>query len=165
MIPIFFFEHIFNLLVADVRIAYLAALYCKIVAPGMLLFFIGADYAFLAASMGVTHFGLVTNASASLFHYCCSYVLCKYYHWGMYGIAISTFLHFVVRLFVPIYLAQINEKTKKCLIPLSDKDSWTGFPQIIKLAGVQIMVSVMGWWAFDVFTLLASLLRDTDIAA
>jgi len=35
----------------------------------------------------------------------------------------------------------------------------------MKLGGVSIMLTVMGWWAFDVFTLLASQLTDKDIAA
>jgi len=40
-----------------------------------------------------------------------------------------------------------------------------GFPYVIKLGGSSILLTVMGWWAFDVFTMLATQLTDKDIAA
>ena len=37
--------------------------------------------------------------------------------------------------------------------------------EIFKLGFYSVMLKVMGWWAFDVFTLLASQLDTTDVAA
>ena len=46
----------------------------------------------------------------------------------MLGVAISTSLHFVTRFIVPY----------ESLISISDKDSWVGFGEMIKLGFVSI---------------------------
>ena len=46
-----------------------------------------------------------------------------------------------------------------------DEDSFKGMGEIVSVGYNSFMVKVMGWWAFDVFTQLASLLTETDVAA
>jgi hypothetical protein len=46
-----------------------------------------------------------------------------------------------------------------------DEDSFKGLSEIAIIGYNSFLVKVMGWWAFDVFTQMASLLTDTDIAA
>ena len=165
LIPIQFLEHVFLYMGQTEHIAYIAALYCRIVAPSMLLYFIGFSYTNFASCHGVTHYALITLIISSAFHFCMSSFLCRYHDYKMHGIAIATFLHFVCRCLVPFVLIKRNKFFDESIIPFSDKDSWTGFGHIIRLGFVSIMLKVMGWWAFDVFTLLASQLSPTDIAA
>ena len=122
----------------------------------MLLYFVGFSYNNFANCHGVTHYAMITLMCASGTHWVMTFILCKQYDFKMYGIAISTGIHFFVRLIVPLILMKLNPFFDGRIIPLSDKDSWTGFREIVRLGGASIMLKVMGWWAFDVFTLLAS---------
>jgi hypothetical protein len=70
-----------------------------------------------------------------------------------------------MRAAVPFTLIMRNSFFNESIIPLSDNDSWTGLSEMVKLGFISILLKVMGWWAFDVFTLLAAQLSPTDIAA
>ena len=124
IVPMMFLEHLFLFMGQDAHIAYIAGLYCKIVAPGMLFYFIGTSYVNYALCHGVTHYMLITLICASSFHWTLSTILCKYYDFKMYGIAITSSLHFVVRWLVPNILIRCNSFFDESIIPLSDKDSW-----------------------------------------
>ena len=56
----------------------------------------------------------------------------------MLGVAISTSLHFVTRFIVPYILVSKNKFFYESLISISDKDSWVGFGEMIKLGFVSI---------------------------
>ena len=131
----------------------------------MLFYFVGFSYNNFASCHGVTHYSLITLICASSFHWIVSTILCKHYDFKMYGIAITTTLHFVVRCIVPYVLMRCNSFFDGRILALSDKESWTGFGEIVKLGWTSVILKVMGWWAFDVFTLLAAQLSATDIAA
>ena len=63
------------------------------------------------------------------------------------------------------YCFAVSDKDlSKCLIPLSHPDSWKDFKYTIKIGWESFLLRVMGWWAFDVFTQLASMLTETDTA-
>ena len=46
-----------------------------------------------------------------------------------------------------------------------DEDSFKDLSVIVQVGYNSFLVKVMGWWAFDVFTQMASLLTETDTAA
>jgi Na+-driven multidrug efflux pump len=50
-------------------------------------------------------------------------------------------------------------------MPIFTGDSFKEMGDTFKLGFQSIMLKVMGWWAFDVFTLLASQLDQRSIAA
>ena len=102
---------------------------------------------------------------SSSLHFVLTYILCVIYDYKMLGVAFATFLHFVARSLVPIILVRSNSFFAESLIPLTDKDSLKGLREIANLGFVSALGKVMGWWAFDVFTLLAAQLSVTDIAA
>ena len=66
------------------------------------------------------------------------------------------------------YLVVILDKDLcRALIPLNDTRVWNkrGFMDMNKQAWASFANKVAGWWAFDIFTLLASSLTTTDTAA
>ena len=69
IVPMMFLEHLFLFMGQDAHIAYIAGLYCKIVAPGMLCYFVGFSYNNFASCYGVTHYALITLMCASGFHW------------------------------------------------------------------------------------------------
>jgi hypothetical protein len=58
-----------------------------------------------------------------------------------------------------------DRELSKALIPLNDPASWIGFREIAEAGKNSLFLYVMGWWAFDVFTQLASFLTESDLAA
>lgn len=58
----------------------------------------------------------------------------------------------------------MDEELKTYLIPISHKESWEGLGKMMKLGFMGVLTRVMGWWAFDVFTQLASFLSVHQLA-
>lgn len=83
----------------------------------------------------------------------------------MTGVAIASLVHFCFRYIIMFSLVSTNKDAQKCMIPLKHEDSWKGLREIVVVGWNSFLVKVMGWWAFDVFTQLASLLTETDVAA
>ena len=65
LFPIMFIEHLFIFMGQNAQIAYIAGLYCKMVAPGMIFYFVGLSYTNFAALQGVTHYTLILTMIAS----------------------------------------------------------------------------------------------------
>lgn len=83
----------------------------------------------------------------------------------IHGLAIASHIHFIAR-FIITYTLIINDKEAcECLIPMSHPDSFKEFPEMIKVGYYSFVNRVFGWWSFDVYTQLAGMLTDTDIAA
>jgi Na+-driven multidrug efflux pump len=83
----------------------------------------------------------------------------------MTGVAIASMIHFCFRYIIMYSLVSSNKDAQKCMIPLKHEDSWKGHKEIIVVGWNSFLVKVMGWWAFDVFTQMASMLTETDVAA
>lgn len=95
-------------------------------------------------------------AGASLIHFILAPYLATTLDLKMTGVAISTSIHFVIR-FIIQYLCCICDKDlQRSHIPLWHPDSWNGLGEITKIGFNSFLMKVMGWWAFDVFTTLAS---------
>ena len=107
---------------------------------------------------------MASNAGASFIHWALAYLLAVRYEMNILGVAIASAIHFVARFLIMYILILRDENATKCLIPLMHKDSFTGFGQTAQVGINQFLVDVMGWWAFDVFTLMASYLTKTDTA-
>jgi hypothetical protein len=69
-----------------------------------------------------------------------------------------------MRFLISLFFSFWDEDLRKCLIPLSHPDSWKDFRYTMKIGWESFLLRVMGWWAFDVFTQLASMLTETDTA-
>ena len=106
-----------------------------------------------------------STIGASIIHWVLAYYLGVHLDMKMTGVAIASMVHFIFRFIFMYYLVTNNKDAQKCLISLRHEDSWKGLKEIIIVGWNSFLVKVMGWWAFDVFTQLASLLTETDVAA
>ena len=88
----------------------------------------------------------------SIIHWFLAYHLAVHKKMYITGVAISSSVHFVFR-FIVIFICAICDKDlKKGLIPISHPNSWKSLGHIVKTGWNSFLLSVMGWWAFDVFT-------------
>ena len=85
----------------------------------------------------------------------------------MLGISIATSLHFFVRYIVSYVIMSFDKDLNKFFIPFSDPESYdkAGLIEMNSLGWSVFAMRVMGWWANDVFTILATNLTDGDVAA
>lgn len=83
----------------------------------------------------------------------------------MTGVAAASAVQFVLRFLFNYTLVKCDKELTKGLIPLKDPISWIGLSEIAEVGKNSLYLYVMGWWAFDVFTQLASFLTESDLAA
>lgn len=74
-------------------------------------------------------------------------------------------VHFCFRFIFMFILVRTDKRAQKCFIPLNHEDSFKGLREIAVVGRDSFLVKVMGWWAFDVFTQMAAMLTETDVAA
>ena len=74
------------------HVSFLAGQYCKIVAPSVIISFIGSLHNRFGAGQGVPYIGTIVNITAGLFHLVLANILCKKYDLKFLGIAISSSL-------------------------------------------------------------------------
>ena len=85
----------------------------------------------------------------------------------MLGISISTCIHFIIRYISGYFIMKFDKDLNKFFIPFSDPESYdkAGLTEMNSLGWSVFAMRVMGWWANDVFTILATNLTDGDVAA
>ena len=85
----------------------------------------------------------------------------------MLGIAISTSIHFFIRFITSYIIMKSDPDLSRFFIPFSDPESYNtvGLKEMNSLGWSMFAMRVMGWWANDVFTILATNLTDADVAA
>jgi len=147
------------------HVAFLAAQYVRIVSPSIIIFMWAMCYGFTMSAQGKPMYALYATAGASAVHWGLAPYLADTLNMKMKGIAISTFVHFLCRFIILRTCYSLDPKLSRCLIPLWHEDSFKGWDETFRLGFSAMLVSVAGWWAFDVFTLLASQLDTTDVAA
>jgi MATE family multidrug resistance protein len=116
-----------------------------------------------ANAFGVTYLNLAMTAIASVVHWTLVYFITDMFDNKMIPIAIASSVQFTVRCIVVWLGIRGNEEMKKGLIPLSDPQSWEDLKEMRQLGFDSVLLKVMGWWAFDIFTQLASFLTVSDL--
>ena len=84
-----------------------------------------------------------------------------YMDWGFTGICWATGLMFFVRCSINVLSVICGDKIKKHPdVHFFSKEtiSWVGLGPQLKIMTQSLVMSVWGWWAFDIFTLMASYL-------
>ena len=145
-------------------VALLAARYVKIVGPGVIIYIWGCAIQQFCSCQGKPRYNLYSTVGASICHWIIAYYLAVKLDMKMTGCAIASSIQFIMR-FVIVYICVLwDADLYQCLIPLSHPDSWKDFKYTLKIGWDSFLLRVMGWWAFDVFTQLASMLTETDTA-
>ena len=104
----------------------------------------------------VMFYSLVISAVC---HLCLVMLFVHIFDWGFNGVAIATFILFVIRFVIVIYQVETNEGLKNTYgVVLFSKESTQNLSNQIHLGINGLMMGVWGSWAFDIFTLIASYL-------
>lgn len=93
---------------------------------------------------------------SSVIHWILAFSLFGQYENKMTPIVIATTVHFVFRFIVPFTFAKTNAKCNENMISIRDSESWKDLKEIFQQGFDSLMLRVMAWWAFDVFTQLAA---------
>ena len=85
----------------------------------------------------------------------------------MLGISIATTIHFFLRYVVAYIVMKLDKDLNRYLVPFSDPETYdkAGLLEMNSQGWSVFAMRVMGWWANDVFTLMATKLSDGDVAA
>eukprot|EP00347_Sterkiella_histriomuscorum_P010943 403374339 len=164
-IPLWFCEYGFIYLGQDPYVSEQAAIYVKICMPGILLFTYGSCLGRFCSGHRETRFGLASNLIASVIHFFIAYFLAIYLKWEMTGIAIASCIHFVIRFLIYIVCISLSQKVRQSIVPIWDKEGRSNlYPQFI-LSLQCASLGIWSWWAFDIFTLIASYMSIDDLSA
>ena len=82
----------------------------------------------------------------------------------MVGLGIATIFHFFIRFMINFIMCSLDATVKQGLVSPFDKACWIEFPYVIGVSWNAFLIKVAGWWAFDVFTQLAALLSEREVA-
>jgi len=93
-------------------------------------------------------------------------ILYKWLNWGFTGICWATAIHFLTRFLSNFTFITFDPHWKKFeKVPFLSEETVSNLGQQIKIGAKQASMSVWGWWAFDIFTLMASYMSPEAIAA
>lgn len=149
----------------DALVSRLASDYIRLLCPSMLPFFWSVCYQALAVSIGKPVYFLISTGGASFLQYALAYYLGVTLDMKIHGVAIASHIHFIARFVITYSLIINDEDARKCLVPLNHPDSFKGLPEMMRVGYYSLINRVFAWWSFDVYTQLAAMLTDTDIAA
>lgn len=134
------------------NVSYLASLYVRIVAPGIIVYCWGMCYGLLGSNCGKPIYNTISTFSASVFHWVVAWYLGVVLDMKIKGVAIASALQFCVRFILPFTMARCDKDIRKCLIPIFHEDSTKSLDRMFKEGWSSLLVKVMGWWAFEIFT-------------
>ncbi|CDW84612.1 na+-driven multidrug efflux pump [Stylonychia lemnae] len=164
-IPLWFCEYGFLYFGQDPFISSQAAIYVRVCIPGILFFTYGSCLGRFCSGHRETRFGMVSNIFSSIIHFFLAYLLAITLDLGMFGIAIASCIHFFLRFLVYVVLIAKSERLRASLVSIWDpnckNDLWPQFVLSLQCASL----GIWSWWAFDIFTLIASYMSVDDLAA
>ena len=67
----------------------------------------------------MTHVNIYTNVGSSLIHFALAYILAIRYDYGMYGIAIASSIHFVMRFVIVISYIKFSGRFNEGYVPIN----------------------------------------------
>ncbi len=113
----------------------------------------------------VTVYGLYSNIISSFIHFFVSYFLAVYLDLGMLGISLASCFHFFCRFFTLLLCLKVSGRFERCLVSITDADNFKNLKGQFMLSLSAASLGVWSWWAFDIFTLIASYMSIEDLAA
>lgn len=101
---------------------------------------------------------MASTIIGSLFHW--TFAICMFdkFENKMTPIAIASGLQFFVRSVVSFTCANCDPDVSKAIISFRDPASWKDLGEMAKYGINTVMLRVMSWWAFDVYTQLTNAL-------
>lgn len=116
--------------------------------------------------MGFTKISIITFGSASLIHFCCIMLFVNVFGWGFYGVCIATLIQFLSRFVISTIVYMNVPRLKNTTdAKLFSRESTRNIGNQLQLGIGGLFMGIWGWWAFDIFTLMASYLSIEAVAA
>lgn len=99
-------------------------------------------------------------------HFVLTMILYEFADIGFVAVPIATALHFMTRFSVNFYFGQFSSQFKKFDdVKMFSPQTYTGVKSQLYMCLNSLAMGVWGWWAFDIFTLIASYMDTAVIAA
>lgn len=105
------------------------------------------------------------NVIATVFHVAIACVLVLKYDMNIHGVGIASSVQFIVRFLVSYILLKTDPKFNVNLQPFFHYETVQHLGHQIHLSLMSMSLGIWSWWAFDVFTLIASYMSIEALAA
>ena len=167
-IPTIFIDQIYDAIGQDPEVAKYGAEFVHTVMPFIYLYYVGQAFGSYSMNQRVTSYSRNAIISGTIAHAAMIGLFYFYLDWGFTGVCWATGLMFVVRFALNVGQVVWGSEIKNH--PHHDVHffSWETVSNILPLLGIctkTFLMSVWGWWAFDIFTLMASYLGADNTAA
>lgn len=83
----------------------------------------------------------------------------------MLGISLASCFHFFCRFFTMCLFIKLSGRFDRCFVPIRDPENFKNLKSQFVLGISAASLGVWSWWAFDIFTLIASYMSIEDLAA
>lgn len=87
-------------------------------------------YSNWATQQGKPIYTLYSTVGASVCHWIMADIFCTRWGWNMFGVALASCLHFVIRWLVMLVFCKIDEDLQRSELPLWHPDSWKGLGEM-----------------------------------
>lgn len=114
----------------------------------------------------MTWYGLWATLTGTITH---SIMILIFYVWldmGYKGVMLSTGLMFIFRFAVNFLMTELrNDVRKHDDVYLFSRETVTNLTPLLRKSFASMLLSIWGWWAFDIFTLMATYIGATEAGA
>ncbi|CDW78027.1 na+-driven multidrug efflux pump [Stylonychia lemnae] len=149
----------------DPFVAKNASTYVLFNIPGILFATYGSCYSRYFSGNRYTKADMFSKIGASLVHFGLCYYLAVKRDMGMFGVAVSTSFHFFCRFLILFLFFKLKSQFNSQNVSLFHRENFRNLGHQIKLSFQCASFSIWSWWAFDIFTLIASYMSVSELAA
>lgn len=165
-IPLLFIGYIYDAIGQDPEVSAYATKFVWIVLPSVYFFVVSQTFAIFSCNQRVTNIPLFATIGGAIVHAIAIYVFYFSFDWGFNGVCAATACMFMTRFAINCGLVTISKKFKKFPeIKFFSKLTTSDFGDQISLCLNSLAMGVWGWWAFDLFALIASYMSKEVFAA
>ena len=166
-IPSLFIDSFYRAIGQDEDIAAYGARYVHTVMPFMLLELINWSYLQFCTSQKVLTVMVISIATGALTHGALIGILYFGLDWGFTGVCIATASVFVGRFIATMTFVKCKGDSFKWYedVRLFSRETVTNLKPMIKISVLAMLMGIWGWWAFEIFTFMATYLGETEAAA
>ncbi len=150
----------------DPEVADYATTYVHYTVPFVYLYYVSNVYSNWAFSQEVTWFGIYATLSGTVSH---AIMILIFYVWldlGYKGVMLATGFMFVFRFLANYLLIEYRDEVRKFDdVYLFSRETVTNVWPLLRKSFAAMLLSIWGWWAFDIFTLMATYIGPTEAGA
>jgi Na+-driven multidrug efflux pump len=111
-----------------------------------------------ASACGKNQYSMYSTISGTLFHLALMCLIFDNFENKMTGTAICSAIQFMTRSAVGFTLTWFDKDINGAFISFRDPESWKDLKEMYAYGYNTVLLRVMAWWAFDIFTQLAATL-------